>query len=97
MLHTEQIITFLRNYKQQKSDMLSINKIGIFGSYARGQAKKDSDIDIVVDLDKPNLITLSGIRLDIKEHFQTNVDIVALWDNMNPRLKKRIDEEAIYV
>ncbi len=92
-----QILSYLKKYKDENRDKFYINKIGIFGSFARDEQSKDSDIDIVVEMKKPNLITLSSIMLDIKEHFKSEVDIVALWDKMNPRLKKRIDKEAIYV
>ncbi len=97
MLSKDQIISYLKKYKDENSDKLHIDKIGIFGSFARDEQSKDSDIDIVVKMKKPNLITLSSIMLDIREHFKSEVDIVALWDKMNPRLKKRIDKEAIYV
>ncbi len=95
MLSQQQILAYLKEYKNENRAF--INKIGIFGSYARNEASTNSDIDIVVEMVKPNLFNLSGIMLDIKEHFSTNVDIVSLWDKMNPRLKKRIDKEAIYV
>ena len=97
MLSKDQILSYLKEYKDKNRKKFYINKIGIFGSFARGEQSKDSDLDIVVDMNKPNLISLSSIMLDIKEHFKSEVDIVALWDKMNPRLKKRIDKEAIYV
>ncbi len=97
MLTKNKILLYLKDYKQQNKDKFFINRIGIFGSYARDEAVESSDIDIVVDMSKPNLVNLSGIMLDIKEHFNVDVDIVAIWDKMNPRLKKRIDKEAIYV
>ena len=97
MLSKDQILKYLKEYKQENRDKLFIDKLGIFGSYARNEANENSDIDIVVKLSKPNLFNLSGIMVDLKEHFHTDVDIVAIWDKMNPRLKKRIDTEAIYV
>ena len=97
MLSKDQILSYLKEYKDKNRKKFYINKIGIFGSFARDEQSKESDLDIVVDMDKPNLISLSSIMLDIKEHFKSEVDIVALWDKMNPRLKKRIDKEAIYV
>jgi len=97
MLTKADILSFLKSYKKDKKEQYYINKLGLFGSFARDEATQDSDIDIVVDMSKPNLFNLSGIMIDIKEHFHTDVDIVALRDEMNPRLKKRIDKEALYV
>jgi len=97
MLNKEDILLYLGEYKITHSDEYHISKLGIFGSYARDEAKEKSDIDVVVGFDKPNLFNLSAIMLDLKEHFKTDVDVIALWDKMNPKLKKRIDRDAIYV
>ena len=97
MLNKEDILRYLSEYKRSHTDKYHISKLGIFGSYARNEAGEGSDIDVVVGFDKPNLFNLSAIMLDLKEHFKTEVDVVALWDKMNPKLKKRIDRDAIYV
>ena len=97
MLKKSQILSYLKEYKERYKDRYFIDKLGVFGSVARGDESGESDVDIVVDMSKPNLLNLSSIRNDLIEHFRTSVDIVALWDNMNPRLKNRIEKEAIYV
>ena len=71
--------------------------MGLFGSVARGEASSNSDIDIVVELDKPSLLNLIAIQQDLSEKFQQKVDIVRYRDKMNNFLKKRIEQEAIYV
>jgi predicted nucleotidyltransferase len=71
--------------------------LGIFGSIARGEDREDSDVDIVVKIDPPNLITLSRIRLEIEEILHKHVDIVHYRERMNKLLKSRIDSEAVYV
>jgi uncharacterized protein len=64
---------------------------------ARGEEREDSDVDIVVKIDPPNLITLSRIRLEIEELIHKHVDITQYSEKMNKLLKKRIDNEAVYV
>jgi len=64
---------------------------------ARGEARDDSDVDIEVKIDPPNLITLSRIRLEIEEILHKHVDIVHYRERMNKLLKKRIDNEVVYV
>jgi predicted nucleotidyltransferase len=86
----------LRQYKQAHAQDYHIEQIGIFGSYARGEARSHSDIDVVVRMSRPNLFHLSAIILDLKEHFKTEVDVVALGEQMNTRLKKRIGRDAVY-
>ena len=97
MLDKSDVLSYLKEFKKNNAKKYYIDKIGIFGSLARDEASSDSDIDIVVDMIKPNLLTLSTIREEIMRYFKKDVDIVALWDKMNPRLKKRIEKEAIYV
>ena len=43
---TLQILNFLRSHKEEFRQKFGITKLGLFGSYARGEATKDSDIDI---------------------------------------------------
>ncbi len=97
MLEKNKILSYLKEYKDRYKDIYHIDKLGLFGSVARGENAQDSDLDIVVDMSKPNLLNLSSIREDLMSYFKTDVDIVAIWKNMNPRLKKRIEKEAIYV
>ena len=59
--------------------------------------REDSDIDIVVEFKKPDLFNLVAIKQDLKEYFKRDVDVVALWSKMNPKLKRRIQRDAIYV
>jgi predicted nucleotidyltransferase len=56
-----------------------------------------SDIDIVVTLDVPDLFVLADIKQDIEQEFSRHVDIIRKRDNMNRFLKQRIEREAIYV
>ncbi len=59
--------------------------------------KKDSDVDVVVDIAVPDLFMLIGIKQDLEKQWRRSVDIVRYRDNMNAFLKRRIDQEAVYV
>lgn len=96
MSHKE-ITRLLKKFKENKSQEYGILFIGIFGSFARNEEKKDSDIDIVVKIKKQDLFKIIGIKQDLEDIFQIPVDIISYRDKMNPFLKKRIDREAIYV
>ena len=95
--YTQEIIEFLKLHRTFFETEFSVSKMGIFGSYARGEARDDSDIDIVVELKKPDLFCLIGIKQTIEEEFGGKVDIVRLRENMNLTLKKRIEKDVIYV
>jgi predicted nucleotidyltransferase len=97
VLSKQEILTFLKHYKLSKQDKYHIKKLGLFGSYARGEANNQSDIDIVVDLEKSTMFGLVAIKEDIEEYFKNHVDIVQIRDRMNTLLRKRIERDAIYV
>ena len=91
------IMQTLRSFAEMNKDRYEIIRIGVFGSAARGSMNEQSDIDVVVELGKPDLFYLVGIKQDLEEKFHIPVDIVRYRDRMNAFLKKRIDKEAIYV
>lgn len=90
------IIKILRQFKAENQKKYSILSIGIFGSAARDSLKDQSDIDIVVKLEDPDLFHIIGIKQDLEERFNCTVDIVRYRDRMNRFLKHRIDNEAVY-
>lgn len=95
-MEKETIIQYLSEHKTEFEQKYGVTKIGLFGSYARGQNREDSDIDIVVELEKPDLLTLVGIKQEIEEDLGLRVDIVRHRDRMNSTLKRRIENEAVY-
>ncbi len=87
----------LKRYQDEFGVRYGILSLGIFGSTARGEASAESDVDVVISLKKPNLFTLSRIRLELEEQLHHHVDIVSYREAMNPFLKERIQQEARYV
>lgn len=76
-----------------------IIEIGIFGSYVRGEANNDSDLDILISL-KPNhnmgLIKFNSLKEFLSNLLNIKVDLV-LKDGIKPALKKYILDEVIYL
>ena len=56
-----------------------VTKAWLFGSYSRGEERTDSDVDILVILDKDahvGLIKFSGMKCDLEDILQKDVDLV---------------------
>jgi len=71
-------------------------KAGVFGSVARGEQKKSSDIDILVEFDG-SLLDLVRIERELQEKLGRKVDLLT-YNSISPYLKERIlkDEVRIY-
>ena len=96
MSHTE-ILKILRAFKENCAERYGIISLGLFGSAARDESQDDSDVDIVIKLKKQDLFNMIGIKQDLQEALQANVDVISYREKMNSFLKKRIDEEVLYV
>ena len=73
-------------------------KVGIFGSFARGDNKKGSDIDILVEFkESPSLLTLIKLENDLSEILGVKVDLVTTGALKNKRIKKSIQKDLINI
>lgn len=91
------VVNIISQFKAKNIDRYGIKKIGIFGSLALNSVSPSSDIDIVVELEKPDMFCLIGIKQDLETLLNMPVDIVRYRKNMNKFLKQRIDTDAVYV
>ena len=92
----ENIINYLKTHKTEFQKEYEVEKIGLFGSYARDEAKIDSDIDIFVKM-KPDLFKLVGLKQHIEEDLQKKVDIIREHKHIKPFLLKMIHKDIEYV
>lgn len=93
----EEIVVSLKRFKTIKGNEYKIRRIGLFGSAARDRIDPQSDIDVVVELERQDLFALIGIKQDLEEQLHRQVDVVSYRESMNHFLRSRIENEAIYV
>jgi uncharacterized protein len=68
--------------------------IRVFGSFARGEQRRSSDVDLLVDLpDGASLLDLVGLKLDLEEALKRKVDVLTD-GGISPYLRDRILHEA---
>ncbi|MEA3369508.1 MAG: nucleotidyltransferase family protein [Candidatus Ratteibacteria bacterium] len=74
-----------------------VKKIGLFGSCVRGEMREDSDIDILVEIEKDiSLLDFVGVKLEIEEKLGRRVDLVE-YNTIKPLLKEKILKEQVAI
>jgi len=69
--------------------------IGIFGSYARGENKANSDLDVLIDFEQDiNLLEIIGLEQELTERLGLQVDLITL-RSLNPQLQKYVEADLI--
>ncbi len=72
-------------------------KAGIFGSVARGEATKKSDVDVLIKFrGKKSLLDVVGLKLELEETIHRNVDVLT-YKALHPALKDRILHEEVRI
>ena len=68
----------IRSAVAKTAELHPIKKASYFGSYADGKATSNSDLDLLVEFDKPriSLFVLSAIKLDLEEQLKIPVDVI---------------------
>src|SRR5690348_7598521 len=97
VLGVDELQRLLKTFLDQHRAEFHLQALGYFGSYARGEARPDSDVDIVFQTDRPDLLLTVMLKQDLEACLKRGVDVVRFRESMNPRLKARIEREARYV
>jgi hypothetical protein len=71
-----------------------INSISLFGSYAKGKASPNSDVDLLVDCNDMSLFTIAALKEDLEKALQKDVDLVTT-GNLDPYFEKVVNKEKI--
>ncbi|MEW6380670.1 MAG: nucleotidyltransferase family protein [bacterium] len=91
------IIRILKGLEDQIRQKYKAEIIGVFGSYARGEQKESSDIDILVRfLEGASLLDFVGIADFLEEKLKVRVDIVPA-DTVREEIKEQVFKEAVYL
>ncbi len=91
------VIEILKHHENSLKLKYGVSKIGIFGSFARGEGKDASDVDILVEFreDAENFDNYIELKYFLQEIFSKDVDLVTI-DALKPQLKDDIMREVVY-
>ncbi len=95
----DEIKKILKKHEKELKEKYGVKEIGIFGSLVRGEAKKESDLDILVEF-KPDakISLLDFVELEnyLSDLLGVKVDLVEK-SALKPRIGKRILNEVVYI
>lgn len=90
MLTTKEILLKLKEIKPKLKEEFSVKEIGIFGSYSNNSYSEESDIDILIELEKPIGWKFFTLELYLNKLFDKKIDLVT-----KNALKKQISENIL--
>jgi len=96
MKSKEEILKTMKKELPYLKEKFKVRSIGIFGSYARGEQTKTSDIDMLIEFDAPvGFFKFIELEDYLSDKFGVKVDLVTP-DALKPLIKPHIIEGAVY-
>ena len=92
---TQEILDMLMQYRIKLRE-LGVRKIGIFGSYSRGEATTESDLDFLVTLEPVTFDNYMDTWSFLEDLFERKVDLV-IERSLKPALRTYVFKDVIYV
>ncbi len=96
MITKEEILNTLARDKAELQRRFKVHKLALFGSYARGEQRADSDVDILVEVDPSIGLEFVTLAQRIEELLGVNVDLVSS-RAVTAKAMEFIEPELIYV
>jgi len=96
-LITMDVLQILKEHEILIKEKFGVKRIGIFGSFVRGEEKAGSDIDVLVEFDetKTTFDNYMDLKFYLEDLFKREVDLV-IESSIKPRLKDNIMREVVY-
>ena len=93
------ILSYLSEHKEEFFYKFDLEKLGLFGSFERGEERKESDIDIIIELKRETRDVYrkkQALKYELESYFQRKVDI-AREKYLRPLARKSILKEVTFV
>ncbi|MBI2556095.1 MAG: nucleotidyltransferase family protein [Planctomycetes bacterium] len=93
----EEIKKVLQKHREEFREQYGLKEIGIFGSYVKGEQKEKSDIDMLIELEKPiGFVRFMRLESALSQLLGVRVEMVTR-KALKPHIGKRILQEVKYV
>jgi predicted nucleotidyltransferase len=91
----DSVIEQIARIREELRQRYTVTRIGVFGSFARGEEEPDSDVDVIVELAQPTFDHYMDLKFRLEEVLQRPVDLVMV-ETLKPRLRPIIEQEVVY-
>ena len=93
----DQTLALLTEHKPALAERFGVRRLALFGSVARGTAREDSDVDILVGFDQPPTPSaFFGVQFYIEDLLGRPVDLVTE-TALRPQLRPYVERDAIAI
>ena len=89
------VLRIIRGIQAELAEQFTVQRIGVFGSFAKGDEGPESDVDIIVELAEPTFDHYMDLKFRLEEVLKRPVDLV-MADTVKPRIKAKIEREIVY-
>ncbi len=97
MKTVQDIKRILKSHKEELESKYGVKEIGIFGSYVKDEQTETSDVDILIEFEKPlGLLEFVGLKNYLSDLLGVNVDLV-MRKALKPGIGERVLGEVVYV
>lgn len=92
-----ELVSVLQGQKARLAKQYRVRALGVFGSYVRGEAQSDSDLDVLVEFSAPpTLFEYVRLQNELSDRLGVRVDLV-MKSGLKPVLGERILAEVVYI
>lgn len=91
-LTAENIFSLLKEHSDML-ERLSVKRIGVFGSYVRGEQKLRSDVDFLVEFEKPTFNNFMDLAFSLEKYLGRKVDLITE-GSLSPYIRPYVEKEV---
>lgn len=85
----------LKEHDSEIKSRFSVRKIGIFGSFTRGEGRETSDIDVLMEFEEPTFRNFMGFVFFLEELFGREVNLVTT-RGLRPYIRPAVEKEVVW-
>jgi len=93
----EEIVGFLQSNRTTLEKAFDVKSIALFGSWARGEQKSGSDIDLLVQFNNPTFSSWAGLKIFLEQNLSSKVDLVTQGRHLSERFLRHVNRAIVHV